>query len=71
MTEFYLSKSATLSKASSNAFYGWRSDFLNLATDFHEPPAQADEKKTPVVEELGLFAFKGMADELKNPADDK
>jgi hypothetical protein len=33
------------------------------------PPSDSNEKKAPVVEELGRFAFECMAYELKSPAD--
>ena len=42
---------------------------LRLASHFGEPPAKADEEKTPVLKELGRLAFKGVADELEDPAD--
>jgi hypothetical protein len=35
------------------------------------PPAHADEKKSPVAKELRRLAFKGVADELKDPSEDK
>ena len=35
------------------------------------PPAHSDKKKSPVLKKLRRFAFEGMADELKNPSDDK
>jgi hypothetical protein len=44
---------------------------LSLAPDLCEPPAQADEEKAPIADELGWFALDGMSDELKRPADDE
>ena len=35
------------------------------------PPPHADEKKSPVAEELRRLAFKSVADELENPSQDK
>jgi len=42
-----------------------------LAANFGDPPANADEEKSPVVKELGWLAFEGVADELENPSDDE
>ena len=44
---------------------------LGAAADFSPPPADADEEESPVVEELGLFAFEGVADELEDPSDEE
>jgi hypothetical protein len=44
---------------------------LRLASHFGKPPAKADEKKTPILKELGRLALKGVADELEDPADDE
>jgi hypothetical protein len=41
------------------------------AGDLGPPPAHSDQEKAPVMEELRLFAFKGVPDELQNPAKDK
>src|SRR5262249_27529467 len=35
------------------------------------PPANANQEKTPIVEEFRLLALKGMPDELQDPAEDK
>ena len=35
------------------------------------PPAHTDEKKAPIVKKLRFLVFKGVADELENPAEDK
>jgi hypothetical protein len=45
--------------------------FLGSAAHLGPPPAHADEKKAPVLEELRLFVFKGVADELQKPAKDE
>jgi hypothetical protein len=44
---------------------------LDPAAHFGPPPAYADEKKAPVLEELWLFVFKGVANELQKPAKDE
>lgn len=41
------------------------------AVDLSPPPADADEQESPVVEELRRLAFEGVADELKDPAEDE
>ena len=41
---------------------------LGAATHLSPPPAHANQKKTPVMEEFRFFAFEGMADELQDPA---
>jgi hypothetical protein len=41
---------------------------LRAAAHLSPPPAHANQKKTPVMEELWLFAFEGMADKLQDPA---
>ena len=43
----------------------------SFAVDLGPPPADADEEKTPVAEQFGRLALKGMADELKDPSDDE
>ena len=40
---------------------------LGPATHLSPPPAHANQKKTPVMEEFWLFAFEGMADKLQDP----
>jgi len=40
---------------------------LGPATHLSPPPAHANQKKTPVMEEFWLFAFEGVADELQDP----
>src|SRR5579872_2419637 len=42
-----------------------------FALDLCPPPADADEQETPVAEEYRRLSLKGVADELKNPPDDK
>ena len=42
-----------------------------FAVDLGPPPAHADEKKSPVVEELRWLAFKGVPDELQQPSQNK
>jgi hypothetical protein len=42
-----------------------------FAAHFGPPPACPYEKKTPIVEELGLFALKGVANELQGPSEDE
>src|SRR6478752_6036271 len=42
--------------------------FSGPAVHLGPPPAHAHQEKTPVVEELGLLAFKGMPDELQDPS---
>ncbi len=37
------------------------------AAELGEPPAQTDEQKAPIVEELGGFTLYGVADELQTP----
>src|SRR5215831_18405775 len=41
---------------------------LRAAAHLSPPPAHANQKKTPVMEEFRFFAFEGMADELQDPA---
>ena len=40
-----------------------------FAVDLGPPPADADEQESPVAEEFGRLAFKGVADELEDPSD--
>src|SRR5690606_36954411 len=40
----------------------------DATADFHQPPAEAHEQETPVLEELRRLAFEGMPDELQDPA---
>jgi hypothetical protein len=42
-----------------------------LALDLSPPPADADEKETPVRKEFRRLTFEGVADELENPSEDK
>ncbi len=42
-----------------------------FAVDLGPPPAHADEKKSPIVEELRWLAFKGVTDELEQPSEDE
>jgi hypothetical protein len=51
--------------------WGMANRFLGLAAHLGPPPAHADEKKAPVLKELGLFVLKGMANELQKPAKDE
>ena len=44
---------------------------LRSATHLGPPPTHADQKEAPVLEEFGLFVFKGVADELQKPAKDE
>jgi hypothetical protein len=44
---------------------------LGSAANFGPPPADADQEESPVVEEFGRLAFKGVADELEDPSDDE
>src|SRR5512146_2547514 len=44
---------------------------LRSAAHLGEPPAQAYEQKSPIVEEFRLLAFEGVADELQHPAEDE
>ena len=44
---------------------------LGLAVNFGPPPADADEEKAPVAEELRWLALEGVADELEDPSQDK
>ena len=43
--------------------------WLGAPVDFGPPPADADEQESPVAEEFGRLAFKGVADELEDPSD--
>src|SRR5690242_12752719 len=45
--------------------------FSGAAAHLGRPPAHTDEEKAPVVKKLRFFVFKGVADELENPAEDK
>ena len=42
-----------------------------FAADFGDPPADADEQKSPVVEKLGRLAFEGVAYELEDPSQEE
>jgi len=44
---------------------------LCLAVNLSPPPSDADEQKPPVLEKFRRLAFERMADELKNPSQDK
>ena len=48
-----------------------KSKELRLARHFGKPPAETDEEKTPVLKKLGRLALEGVANELKDPADDE
>ncbi len=39
--------------------------------NLYPPPAHADKQETPVAEELRGLAFKGVAEELKQPSEDE
>lgn len=43
----------------------------SFAADFSEPPADAYEKKSPVMKKFRRPAFKGMTEELQNPSSNK
>src|SRR5271167_304292 len=43
-------------------------EHLCLAVNFGPPPTHADKQETPIVKELRIFAFEGMADELEGPS---
>ena len=45
--------------------------FSGLALNLRPPPAHADKQETPVVKELRLFVFEGVADELQCPSRQK
>ena len=40
-----------------------------FAVDLGPPPADADEQESPVAEEFGRLAFKGVTDELEDPSE--
>ena len=42
-----------------------------FAVNLCPPPADTDEEKAPVLKEFRRLAFEGVADELKNPSNDK
>ncbi len=42
-----------------------------FAVDFRPPPTHSYEQKAPILKEFWGLAFKGVADELENPSDEK
>src|SRR5215831_14926117 len=43
----------------------------SASAHLRDPPAQTDQQEAPVVEKLRRFPFNRMANELKEPPDDK
>ena len=64
-------KSQYASSAKSQYASKGEPDDLRFPVNLGPPPADADKKKTPVLEEFRWLAFEGMADELENPSHDE